>query len=78
MQEVISAMQKSHQFAKKNPLSSMHFVLEKSQEKSIDIVRAHINAYVNEETAQLSAQGIQAIKTLIGERVDETLCICNT
>ncbi len=57
----------SYDYAKKHPSEVMNYVLEHSQEKNLDILRTHIDLYVNEETRNLSNKGLEAIQLLLSE-----------
>jgi 1,4-dihydroxy-6-naphthoate synthase len=49
-----------------DPAASQAYVLEHAQEMAPDVVRRHINLYVNEFTADLGPEGHKAIDTLLG------------
>jgi 1,4-dihydroxy-6-naphthoate synthase len=49
-----------------DPAASQAYVLEHAQEMAPDVVRRHINLYVNEFTADLGPEGHRAIDTLLG------------
>ncbi|BFU47344.1 1,4-dihydroxy-6-naphthoate synthase [Krasilnikovia sp. MM14-A1004] len=48
-----------------NPDASRDFVLEHAQEMELDVVRQHIELYVNEYTLDLGAEGLAAADTLL-------------
>ena len=49
-----------------DPQASQGYVLEHAQEMQPDVVRRHIDLYVNEFTADLGPEGHKAIETLLG------------
>lgn len=63
--DVITALQSSLQHAWRYPEESLPFILEHSQEKNREVVKKHIDLYVNEETLSLSPIGMKAINTLL-------------
>ncbi len=58
-------MRRSVQFAMKNPDQVMDFVKAHAQEMNEDVIRKHINLYVNRFTLDLGDDGSRAIQTLI-------------
>lgn len=56
----------SVQYAWANPEASMEYILKHAQELSPDVVKAHINLYVNEFSADLGETGYTAVRTLLG------------
>lgn len=65
LKKLCDALTASYDYAKQNPKASEDYVLEHSQEKNLNIVRAHIDLYVTEETRHLSDKGFKAIQTLL-------------
>ncbi len=57
-------LQASLRYARQHPHASMSYILEHSMEKDPQVVQQHIDLYVNDETANLSAKGQAAIDTL--------------
>ncbi len=68
-EEILQTLQDSLAYAKANPSESHSFILEKSQEKQVEIVKQHIATYVNSETENLSERGLKAIETLCLENL---------
>ncbi|MFC2101622.1 1,4-dihydroxy-6-naphthoate synthase [Bacteroidota bacterium] len=58
-------MRRSVQFAMKNPGDAMDFVREHAQELEDDVMRKHIDLYVNRFTLDLGEDGSRAIQTLM-------------
>jgi len=86
MQQITTSIQASIAHAKKEPHCSFSFVQKMSQEKNPEVIYAHIDAFVNDETYSLSHKGKAALKrlyalayqkNLIMKAFDETDCICN-
>ena len=63
-QKINEALKKSLEFALEHPESCMEYILKNAQVKNEQIVRDHINLYINQETAKLSNQGKRAIDLL--------------
>src|SRR6185312_7307945 len=55
------------------PDLSRSYVLEHAQEMELDVVRQHIELYVNDFTDSLGDEGHAAIETLLGRAADEKL-----
>jgi len=60
-------MKRSVLFAMNNPISSKGFVKQNAQEMADDVIRKHINLYVNNYTVDLGEKGRNAINALIRE-----------
>lgn len=85
----VDTLRKSYLYAKNDPTSSESFMLKHSQEKDLDVIRAHVATYVSDETFQISKNGLQAIKSLFTlacthkllpeecVHFDENLCLFN-
>lgn len=58
-------MRRSVQFAMENPEDAMEFVRAHAQELDDDVIRKHINLYVNRFTLDLGEEGSRAIQILI-------------
>jgi 1,4-dihydroxy-6-naphthoate synthase len=58
-------MKRSVIYAMANPYASISFVRENAQEMDEEIMRKHIQLYVNEFTADMGEQGKNAIKKLL-------------
>jgi 1,4-dihydroxy-6-naphthoate synthase len=55
------------------PEASRPYVLEHAQEMEVDVVKQHIDLYVNDFTEQLGEEGYAAIEALLGRAADEGL-----
>jgi len=71
--EAAKALKASIQFAFDNPTSSKDYVLYNSQEKDPDIIAKHIEAYVTQETLQISSNGQKAIHSLFSLAIEKGL-----
>lgn len=71
--KVNRVLQKSIQFAFDNPGSSYSFVKQYAQEMEDEVMRQHIDLYVNNFTLELGSEGEQAIKTLYEEAIQKGL-----
>ena len=63
----------SVKYAWAHPEASQEFVLSHAQELSPEVVKAHINLYVNEFSENLGEQGYEAVETLLGRALQEGL-----
>lgn len=61
---VESALRESVRHARRHPDASAEFVREHAQELADDVVRAHIDLYVNDFTEDLGQQGLAAIRAM--------------
>lgn len=66
-QKVNRVLKRSIQFAFDNPAESYDFVKRYAQEMEDEVIRKHINLYVNNFTLELGEEGEKAIKTLYEE-----------
>jgi len=66
-QKVNRVMKRSVEFALKNPNASKTFVKEYAQEMEEEVMRKHIQLYVNEYSVSLGKDGKKAIETLFKE-----------
>lgn len=66
-QKVNRVMKRSVEYAFKNPDASKPFVKEHAQEMDEEVMRQHINLYVNEYSVSLGEKGRQAVETLFEE-----------
>jgi len=64
LNDITRAMQASLDQALSDPQAAQKYILEHSIEKDPEVVKSHIELYVNEETRHLSSQGRAAIETL--------------
>lgn len=62
-------LKRSLQFAFDNPESSYGFVKQFAQEMEEDVMKSHINLYVNEFSLELGGEGKRAITTLYEEAI---------
>jgi len=66
-QKVNRVMKRSVEFAFENPDASKVFVKEHAQEMEEEVMRKHIQLYVNEYSVSLGSDGKKAIETLFEE-----------
>jgi 1,4-dihydroxy-6-naphthoate synthase len=57
-------LKRSIDYASRNPLASSEFVASNAREMESDVMKKHIDLYVNEYTAELGIKGRQAIDKL--------------
>ncbi len=67
--KVNRVLKRSLQFAFDNPESSYGFVKQFAQEMEEDVMKSHINLYVNEFSLELGSEGKRAITTLYEEAI---------
>jgi 1,4-dihydroxy-6-naphthoate synthase len=67
LKKLCEALVASYDYAKQNPSASAAYVMEHAEEKDPDIIQAHIDLYVNEETRNLSDKGLESIHMLLEE-----------
>ena len=60
----------SIKFADANPSASQEYILKHSQIKDTDIIRKHINLYVNQYTKNIGETGRKAITKLASEALE--------
>ena len=65
-QKVERVLRKSVEYAFANPLASLEFVLDHAREMDPDVVRSHIELFVNQYSVSLGAEGLAAVKWLTG------------
>lgn len=65
--KVNRVLKRSIQFAFDNPSSSFEYVKQYAQEMEDDVMRKHIDLYVNNFTLDLGDEGMRAIQTLYEE-----------
>lgn len=70
-QKVNRLIRKSVEYAFTNPESSMPYVKEHAQEMSEDVMKKHINLYVNSFSVELGNEGEKAVK-LMFDKAKET------
>ncbi|MGE0566314.1 MAG: 1,4-dihydroxy-6-naphthoate synthase [Bacteroidia bacterium] len=64
IQDIDSLIKKSVEYAFANPESSMPYVREHAQEMSEEVMKKHINLYVNDFSIQLGELGNRAVELL--------------
>lgn len=62
---IVENLKNSLNYAKTHPNASSSFILGLSQEKERSVIDQHIKLYVNQETEELSLEGIDAIGKLL-------------
>jgi len=67
--KVIDILHASLASARTLPNRCISFILKHSQEKDRDIVKKHIDLYVNQETEHLSEKGIESIEQLLDHKL---------
>src|SRR5690606_28922111 len=63
-QKIDRVIKRSIEFAYENPASTMDYILANSQEMEPEVVKKHIDLYVNNYSIDLGKKGKQAVKTL--------------
>ncbi|WP_026688527.1 1,4-dihydroxy-6-naphthoate synthase [Alteribacter aurantiacus] len=71
LEKIEEWIRSSVEYAWAHPEVSRDYVLEHAQEMSDDVVKAHINLYVNKFTKDLGEEGYQAIEALLGRAAKE-------
>ncbi|MFM6977046.1 MAG: 1,4-dihydroxy-6-naphthoate synthase [Sphingobacteriaceae bacterium] len=69
-QKVNRLIQKSVAYAFANPDSSIDFISAHAQEMSREVMRQHINLYVNEFSVNLGEKGRQAVQVMFDKAVE--------
>ena len=72
--DIVKAIRASLAYAWDHPEASRAYMQQWSQEKSADIIAAHVNLYVTDETYALSSAGLRALAVLLGANV-QTLAL---
>jgi len=67
IEKINRVIKKSVEFALANPSSSIDFVKSNSQEMDTQVIKEHINLYVNKYTIELGAEGHRAIDMLFNK-----------
>ncbi|RKX60671.1 MAG: 1,4-dihydroxy-6-naphthoate synthase [Thermodesulfobacteriota bacterium] len=65
LQAIDAAIGMSIRLAFENPEATWDFVMEHAQEMSYEVVRRHIDLYVNQYTLDLGEEGIKAVEFLL-------------
>ncbi|ADY57435.1 hypothetical protein Sgly_3169 [Syntrophobotulus glycolicus DSM 8271] len=73
LKAVAGWIRSSLQYAREYPAASGDYILSHAQELSPEVVRAHIDLYVNEFSADLGEQGREAVAVLLERAVRERL-----
>ena len=71
--EAAESIQRSITYSRKQPQSLKKEILELSQEKDEKIIQSHIDLYVNDETYEISKEGIFAIRALFTLAIERGL-----
>lgn len=66
-------LKRSVEFAFSNPESSMSFVKDHAQEMSEEVMKKHIQLYVNEFSLDLGEKGRKAVNTLFNTAIEKKL-----
>ena len=72
-QKVNKLIKKSVEFAFANPESSMPYVREHAQAMSEEVMKKHINLYVNSFSIDLGSQGTEAVEKMFGKAREQKL-----
>jgi 1,4-dihydroxy-6-naphthoate synthase len=73
LKEISRAIKQSVIFAKNNPKSSWEYVFRHAQEKDEQMIKQHIDLYVNDETIQASKPTLKAFSILFKEAIKQNL-----
>ncbi len=66
-QKVNRVIRRSMEYAYKNPNSGMQFIRENAQEMNFDVMKKHIDLYVNKYSLDIGELGEKAINSLFNE-----------
>lgn len=72
-QKVNTLIKKSVEFAFANPESSMPYVKKHAQEMSEEVMKKHINLYVNKFSVDLGEEGTNAVKLMFNKAKENNL-----
>ncbi|NOR75232.1 MAG: 1,4-dihydroxy-6-naphthoate synthase [Draconibacterium sp.] len=72
-QKLNRVLKRSVEFAFQNPNSSYEYVKKYAQELNNEVIKKHINLYVNNFTADLGIEGKNAVETLFKRAKEEKL-----
>jgi len=64
IKQIDSALRASVEFAFANPQQPQDYIKQHAQELEDDVIRSHIQLYVNDFSVDLGAEGVQAVETL--------------
>lgn len=67
-------LRRSVEYAMQNPNDSLPFVRKHAQAMDEEVMRNHIRLYVNDFSVDLGMKGREAINTLYGKSVEESIC----
>lgn len=73
IEQIATWIRASLQHAWDNPAASQEYILSHAQELSPEVVKAHINLYVNEYSFDLGELGYKAVETLLRRASEEGL-----
>lgn len=71
--KISNIIKRSIEYAYKNPASSLEFIKQYAQEMDAEIMKKHIDLYVNDFSVDLGKKGKQAIRTLYCEAAERGL-----
>ncbi|NPA44945.1 MAG: 1,4-dihydroxy-6-naphthoate synthase [Chlorobi bacterium] len=71
--KVSNIIKRSIEYAYKNPSSSLNYIKQYAQEMDADVMKKHIDLYVNNFSLDLGKEGKLAIKTLYNEASERDL-----
>lgn len=71
--KVSNIVRRSIEYAYKNPTSSLNYIKQYAQEMDAEVMKKHIDLYVNKYSIDLGKRGKQAIKTLYNEASERQL-----
>lgn len=70
-----SLIRESIRYANKNYPALPEFVSEHAQEMNEEVMRKHIELYVNEYSQNLGKKGREAVRLFLGERIEESIFV---
>ncbi|MBS0654688.1 MAG: 1,4-dihydroxy-6-naphthoate synthase [Verrucomicrobia bacterium] len=73
IEQISSSIEESVHFALLNPASSKPYVLSNAQETDENVIKQHIETYVNQETLHMSKEATKAINTFFELAIDHAL-----
>ena len=65
--KISNIIKRSIEYAYENPQSSLNYIRQYAQEMNAEVMKKHIDLYVNEFSLDLGQEGKEAIKTLYSE-----------
>ncbi|MDH3328971.1 MAG: 1,4-dihydroxy-6-naphthoate synthase [Desulfobulbaceae bacterium] len=70
LREIDSAIRKSLEWARNNSGQCMHYIRKHAQEMSSDVLRSHIDLYVNDFSLHIGDEGKSAVRELLRRGMD--------